>query len=214
MNPIRTSTEPNERTAAEPVDRPRIARSGVDVMDAIYGRRAVRSYTERKVDAELVRELLHAATQAPSAVNAQPWAFAVVQRREWLELVSDRAKVLTLASLKPGTPQWARRDVYSDPKFNVFYDAGTLIAICAATGDWHVNEDCALAAENLMLAAHGLGLATCPIGLAREALNEPKAKEDLGIPADFTVVMPIIVGYPRERPVPPPRREPRVFGWK
>jgi nitroreductase len=116
-----------------------------------------------------------------------------------------------LARLEPGTELSGHSAMLRDPSFNVFYDAGTLIVVCAAPGDWPANEDCCLAAQNLMLAAHGLGLGTCPIGFARGALNEPAAKQELGIPADHSVVLPIVVGYVRERPGPTPRREPRIL---
>lgn len=197
---------------ATPTARP--TRCGVDVMEAIYGRRAVRAYTTRGVDADTIHELIDAAIHAPSAVNEQPWAFVVVQDSALLKRISDRAKKLSLVHLKPGTPLWEHRAMLEDPSFNVFYDAGTLIAICAAPGAWPSNEDCCLAGQNLMLAAHGLGLATCPIGFAREALNEPDAKRELGVPADHSVVLPIIVGYPREEPQPTPRRPARILCWK
>lgn len=192
----------------------RPTRCGVDVMDAIYERRAVRAYTGRAVDADTIHRLIDAAIRAPSAVNQQPWAFVVVQDPALLKRISDRAKKLSLAHLKPGTPLWEHRAMLESQSFNVFYDAGTLIAICAAPGAWPPNEDCCLAAQNLMLAAHGLGLATCPIGFAREALNEPEMKRELGIPADHSVVLPIIVGHAREHPEATPRRAPHILSWK
>lgn len=184
------------------------------VLEAIRGRRAVRAYTARKVEAEVVRALIDAAVQAPSAVNQQPWAFVVLQDEALLRRISDRAKELTLARLEPGTPLYEHREMLADPETCVFYDASTVVVICAAPGSWPPNEDCCLAAQNLMLAAHALGLATCPIGFAREALNEPRTKKELGIPDDHAVVMPIVIGYPRERPAPTGRREPRILSWK
>jgi nitroreductase len=207
MKPNQEST-----TTIEPVAR--ATRSGVDVLDAIYGRRAVRAYTKRRVEHAKVRVLIDAAIQAPSAVNQQPWAFVVIQREDVLQRISERAKKLSLAHIQPNTPLWEHRALLENPAFNVFYDAGTLIVVCAApSAIWPANEDCCFAAENLMLAAHGLGLATCPIGFAREALNEPEAKLELGIPADHSVVLPIIVGYPRERPAAIARRAPRLLSW-
>jgi nitroreductase len=190
------------------------ARCGMDVMDAIYDRRAVRAYDERKVEADVVRRLIDAAIHAPSAVNEQPWSFVVLQDRAVLRRISDRAKVLSLAHAKPGTTLWDHRGMLEDPSFNVFYDGGTLILVCSDSGASQRIEDCCLAAQNLMLAAHGLGLGTCPIGFAREALNELSLKGELGIPAGHSVVMPILVGYPRERPSPPPRQPARIMSWK
>jgi nitroreductase len=137
-----------------------------------------------------------------------------VQDRALLGRISDRAKQLSLARLKPGTPLWEHHAALEDPAFNVFYDGGTLIVICARPAEWPPHEDCCLAAQNLMLAAHGLGLGTCPIGFAREALNEPEFRRELGLPDDHEAVLPILLGYPRERPRPTPRDEPRVLAWK
>jgi nitroreductase len=197
-----------------PVATDRRLRCGVDLFDAIYSRRAVRAYTKRRVEPEVVRRLLDAAIRAPSAVNAQPWAFVVVQDAALMKRISDRAKQLALARMKPGTPLWDHRAMLEDPAFNVFYDATTLVVLCAAPAGEQANEDCCLAAQTLMLAAHGLGLATCPIGFARAALNEPEFRRELAIPADHAAVFPLIVGEPREQPPPTERREPRVLAWR
>lgn len=85
------------------------ARCGMGVMDAIYDRRAVRAYTERKVEAEVIQRLIDAAVHAPSAVNEQPWSFVVIQDRALPRRISDRAKVLSLAHAKSGTPLWDHR---------------------------------------------------------------------------------------------------------
>jgi nitroreductase len=184
-------------------------------MDAIYDRRAVRFYSSRVVQPEVVRKLIDAAIRAPSAVNQQPWAFVVVQDASLLRRLSDSAKTLMLSSMRPGTPTWTHRPILSDPAFNVFYDADTLIVICAHFGtSWPANEDCCLAAQNLMLAAHGLGLGTCPIGFAREALNAPAWKRELGIPDDHAAVIPVLVGYARQTSPPLPRDELRILSWK
>jgi nitroreductase len=71
-------------------------------------------------------------------------------------------------------------------------------------------EDCALAAENLMLAAYGEGLGTCWIGFAQGYLNTPEGKNALGLPATWVPVAPIIVGHPTTMPPPVARKEPEV----
>jgi nitroreductase len=189
------------------------ARCDVSVLAAIDSRRSVRAYTERSVEPATIRALLDAATRAPSALNLQPWAFVVVQQRDLLSRFSARAKELSLAEARPGSPLWEHRDMLTDPAFDVFYAAGTLVVICATSHTSQASEDCCLAAQNFMLAAHALGLDTCPIGFARAALNEPLAKAELGIPDDHAVVMPIVVGYARARPAPTPRRPAHILHW-
>jgi hypothetical protein len=82
----------------------------------------------------------------------------------------------------------------ADPNYNIFYNAGTLVVICAKPGGLNPAEDCCLAAQNLMLAAHAAGLGTCPIGFARPWLNLSETKKELALPGDFEAVCPLIVG--------------------
>lgn len=186
------------------------ALAGVDVIDAIYDRRAVRSYKHRQVGADLISRLLDAAIHAPSAMNNQPWAFVVIQDETLKKRISDRSKQLLLAAM----PESEHRQALEDPAFDVFYGAPTVLVVCAKLGDpVHVEDSC-LAAQNVMLAAHGLGLATCAIGMARECMNEPSFRTELGIPDDFTAVLPLAVGYPRGKTEAPGRHEPRILGWK
>ncbi|MFA9387488.1 MAG: nitroreductase family protein, partial [Methyloceanibacter sp.] len=72
----------------------------MELLDAINGRMSVREYTEEPVNDAVLRELIEAAIEAPSAINQQPWAFIVVKDRECLTRISDRAKThLLKASL-------------------------------------------------------------------------------------------------------------------
>ncbi|HEY3319739.1 MAG TPA: nitroreductase [Planctomycetota bacterium] len=187
----------------------------MDVMEAIYKRRAVRAYTSRKVDRETIDKLIKAATMAPSAMNTQPWAFAVIQDSQRLNSISERALKMVLAAIAD-KPELAKlREKISTPGFNCFYGASTLIVICADSAGMNPLEDCSLAGENLMLAATAMGLASCPIGLARGLLNTPEVKAELGIGAEFTPVLPIIVGYADGAlPEAPPRNPTRVLCWK
>lgn len=185
----------------------------MELIEAIYKRRAVRSYTDRAVDQETIHKLLQAAVQAPSAINIQPWAFAVVQDRGLLKQYSDRARAYFLQMLGTTIPA-ELHEMVTDPSFNIFYNAGTLILVCATSGEQAAAEDCCLAAQNLMLAACDQGLGTCPIGFARPWLDLPEVKTELGIPADYTPITPFILGYPTELPPPVARREPKILFWK
>ena len=85
-----------------------------------------------------------------------------------------------------------------------------LIVIGASdAGAWGV-EDCALAAENLMLGAYAKGLGTCWIGFAQGWLGTEDGKAALGFSAEVTPVAPIIVGHPRQKPAPVPRKTPDI----
>ena len=164
----------------------------MELMDAIYNRRSVRAYTDKPVERGTVETLIGAAIQAPSAMNQQPWAFAVIQGAKVLGEYSDRVKAHLLKTMKPQSPLYTHRDALASREFNVFYHAGTLIIICAKPNGLNVEEDCCLAAQNLMLAAYGLGLGTCPIGFARPWLNLARVKRDIGIPGGYGVVFPVV----------------------
>lgn len=186
----------------------------MEVLDAIKGRRAVRAYTGTQVPRDLIHGLLDLAVQAPSAMNLQPWAFAVIQDAETLARISDQAKTAAIASMAVDSAHHGLREALDSPGFNVFYDAGTLIVICATSPGPFAQGDCCQAAQNLMLAAHALGLATCPIGLALPALRQAAMKRELGIPAGYFPAFALVLGYPRDIPAPPPRHEPEIVAWK
>jgi len=169
------------------------------VSEAIFTRRAVRAYTADVVPESDVRALLQAAVRAPTSLHEEPWAFVVIQNRDRLRRYSAMA-IGNEPSLPPG--------------FNIFYDAETLVVICARPKGTFAVADCWLAAENLMLAACERGLGTCPIGLAVPVLNRPDVKAELAIPADVTAVAPILVGVPRDDAPPTARKAPEILSWR
>lgn len=189
--------------------------------DFIYRRHSVRAYAADAVTDQQVYSLLDAAVHAPTAMHQEPWRFLVVQDREVLARISQRAKEMVRADaalhgnlLKP--PGAAGDGIVSplaDPNFNIFYDAGTLVVVCARDTNEFVVADCWLAAENLMLAASAEGLGSCCIGYAVAALNTPDMKATLGIPVDVQAFAPVIIGVPRGEPRGTPRRSPVVFNW-
>ncbi len=183
----------------------------MEAIQAIYERRAVRSFVDRKVPREKILELLNAAVQAPSAQNRQPWAFVVIQDSALLRSYSARAKALLLAA---GVTDEHVREIVSNAELDLFHKASTLVVICARRDRPDAAEECALAAQNLMIAAHALDLGTCPIGYARSFLNTPEVREELGIPAGYVPVFPIVVGSPRIDTAPMPRDDPQILCWK
>lgn len=179
--------------------------------DLMAGRRSVRAYDPTPIDSDTVHELLAAAVQAPSAMNCQPWGFSIVQDRARLRRYSDRAKALLLGALDPKSTRYA--ELLANPEFNIFYDAGTLVAVSVDAPGSYAEADCWLAAQNLNLAAHARGLGTCCIGFAVGVLNLPEIKQELGVASGGRVIAPIIVGEPRGTTPIVPRRPPRVLAW-
>jgi nitroreductase len=182
----------------------------MDIAEAISGRRSVREYTTRAVDEEAIRRLIDAAIKAPNAVNQQPWSFTVVRDQGVLDRISRAAKLHMLAALPATSHSDHFQSLLSNPDFQIFYHAPVLILISAtAQGPWII-EDCALAAENLMLAAHASGLGTCWIGFAQGFLNTPEGKKELALPEAWVPVAPIIVGHPSAAPPEVQRKAPEI----
>jgi nitroreductase len=169
----------------------------MDTMDAIHTRRSVRRYEDRQVPEELRRKLLAAAMNAPSARNGQPWQFVVID---------DRGTLAEIARLNPNA-QMCR-------------EAPLAILVCGdlglekSPGYWVV--DCAAAVENMLLAAHALGLGAVWTGV----YPRPERMEGLGkllkLPENVIPHSLVVVGYPAEQPPPQDRYRPeRVHhgGW-
>jgi len=184
----------------------------MDLMDAIYSRRAVRDFTPEPVDEKTLRQLIDAAIQAPSAVNEQPWSFSVVLDRALLARISAESKAHMLKTSAVGLLSHSPRfkQILNDPNFDIFYHAPALIVISAVAGGPWVLEDCALAAENLMLAARGLELGTCWIGFSQSWLGTADGKAALSLPPAYLPVAPIIVGHPKSAQPAVARKEPQI----
>lgn len=202
---------------------PNAQKAALTALDAIFTRRSVRTYSPQKLDDATVRALLDAAVQAPTAVHLEPWAFAVVQDPATLKALSDRAKStwsqdaahyreLNRSAGSPAAQAFAER--LADPDFNIFYDATTLIVICARPLGPFVVADCWLAAENLMLAATAMGLGSCCVGSAVPVLSSSETRSALEIPDDVQVVAPIVVGVPRGSVSDASRKAPDLLCWK
>ncbi len=168
----------------------------MEVMEAIRGRRSIRKFKTDPVGGELVEKVLEAGRWAPSRANTQCWRFIAVRHPE--------VRAHLAQTLPPGNR--ARPSVEAAP---------VVIAVCAELGKsgWHHGGlatdkgdwfmfDTGLACQNLMLAAHSLGLGTVAIGL----LDAPKAAEVLEVPGNMEVVLLLPLGWPDERPPAPPRK--------
>jgi nitroreductase len=187
----------------------------MDLIEAINSRRSVRKYTDAPVSKEAVEKLIDAAVHAPTAMNTQPWTFGVIQGSEKMLELSSKAKKYLLGILHMFPMMEGYRETLENPEFDIFYGAPTLVVIYARPQKSPAPQiDCAMAAENLMLAARGMGLATCWIGFAGFYLNNPDAKRELGVPADYDAVAPIIVGYPDGDAPPPEKKATEIVFWK
>ena len=147
----------------------------MEVLEAIRTRRSIRNYERRPVPEESVGKILEAGRWAPSANNSQPWNF-IVLRDEGV-----RREV-------------ARAATYG--KFLAEAPLGIAVVIDPAASR-HPVEDGAIATQNMILAAHALGLGTCWIG-SYGSTYEERVKEILGIPKGKRLLSIVSVGFPAE----------------
>ncbi|MBC7293369.1 MAG: nitroreductase family protein [Thermoleophilia bacterium] len=144
----------------------------------ILARRSVRRYTAEPVTEEQITTLLKAAMAAPSAANRRPWHFVVVTERKVLDTLAER-----------------------HPYAKMLFEAPLCIAVVGepAVSDYWV-QDCSAAAENILLAAAGMGLGSVWLGVHPRAEREQMVREVLGIPAGLVPLCLIAVGHPAEHP--------------
>ncbi len=181
----------------------------MSVFETILARRSVRSYLPKKVDNKTISNLLEAAVHAPTAMHREPWAFVVIQDKQLLLKLSDKAKSLYFAEHHHESTEHFSQ-MFNSPDFNIFYDACNLILICGRKTHF-AEADCWLAAENIMLSACAMGLGTCVIGCALPAFNDQEIRKTLNISDDFTVIAPIIIGYQNIIPAPSSRKSPIIL---
>ncbi|HID76261.1 MAG TPA: nitroreductase family protein [Planctomycetaceae bacterium] len=165
----------------------------MDTLEAIHTRRSIRKYESKPVPDELVGKLLAAAMMAPSARNAQPWQFVVITDRQLLQDVPRINRNAWMAA-----------------------EAPLAILICGdrslelSPGYWPV--DCAAAAQNLLLAAHALGLGAVWTGVYPRPERMEGLARLVGLPENVTAHSLIVVGYPAEVPASEDRYRPeRVY---
>lgn len=181
----------------------------MNIGEAIRDRRSVRDFRPDPVPAALLESLIDAAAWAPSAVDAQALTYFVIEGRDRLNEISRRIQIHALRHLPPAEALDTFRTL-GGADFDAFYRAPVILVIAApASSPWAV-EDASLAAQNLMLAAHGHNLGACWIGFARDWLQDADGRAAIPISDDLLPVAPIALGWPRSWPPAPPRRPPRI----
>jgi nitroreductase len=162
----------------------------MDIIDAIMNRQSIRHYLDKDVGDDIIKELVKAGCQAPSAHNRQPWAFIVTKDKEKMNeiaLNSTYAKFLPTASAA----------IIVCSHFDPLQQIPAL-----PSPNLHSSQDVAAAAENILLAALNYGLGTCWIG----DINDALLRRLFDIPADYRPMIIIAVGYPDPGHMTPKRK--------
>jgi nitroreductase len=160
------------------------------LFEAIKQRRSVRAYTTEDVSEEEVKKLIEAARWAPSAGNIQPWRFVIVRDAKIKQKLTEAALNQTFIEEAPVVIVVCADEAKSSRGYG--NRGATLYCI----------QDTAAATQNILLAAHTLGLGTCWVGAFREEL----VKKTLNAPTNIQPVAIIPVGHAAEKPRGPSRR--------
>ncbi len=207
----------------------------------ILERRSVRKYKDKQVPEKLVRRVLEAGRFAPSAGNSQPWRFVVIRDREMIEemekYVRLRCRVLKFLLNWQTSPlgrlAWLNTQItarvlpnlmhpipfgaitlIADGKLKLFHGAPTVILILMdKRGAAKPEVDVGICGQNMVLAAHSLGLGTCWVGFVEVFKFGTKWKKKLGIEWPYRLVEGIALGYPVGKPDGMIERELQEIDW-
>jgi nitroreductase len=161
----------------------------VDLFQAIQERRSVRAFTPEAVSDAMVAAMVDAARWAPSAGNCQARDFIVVKDPRVKRALSEAALHQRFIETAPVTIVVCANEGRSTPRYG---QRGRAL---------YCLLDAAAATQNLLLAVHALGLGGCWVG----AFDDRRVGDALHLPAGLKPVALVPVGYPREKPGPPPR---------
>ena len=191
-----------------------------DVFETIMHRRSIRRFERKQIEEAALQQIIQAGLYAPSAGGRQGVIFAVCQDREVNERLGKIKRANSHPRMATATSfvSHEQPSIADDPKLtNAFYDAPTVITMFAAKNFLFSVDDCAVAAENMMLAADALGVGSCYIGQGWTAFDDPYGQEILrqwDIPIEHYAVMQLLLGYAKEgdqHPAAKPRKERRVI---
>ncbi len=169
----------------------------MEVLEAITTRRSIKKYKSDDVPKELIEKICQAGLSAPSGLNKQSPVILAVRNKS----LRDR-----LSKLNAGSDPFHRNDP--------FYGAPVVLVVVADKNVPTYLYDGALVMENMLLAAHALGLGACWIHRAKETFETFEGKQilkDLGLEGEYEGIGNCILGYPDMLPADKPRLENRLY---
>ena len=188
-------------------------------------RRSCRNFTGRRLRKALLEDLVKIGVTAPSGTNSQSWTFTLLPTRKAVEtlagLVASYFERLNTTAEKTLLRKFLRLigkgelDAYyhgyyrkvkdalaewhESGKDRLFYGSPAAIVVGSRPGASCPAEDALLATQNILLAAHSMGLGTCLVGYAVAAMKQdPSIQKALGIPEQEDIHSVIALGYPDE----------------
>jgi nitroreductase len=183
-----------------------------EILNCIHKRRSTRRFTDKQISSEQLDALLDAAIWAPSGSNSQSWLFTAIQKKDVLlhlnELVREAFQHWVPDDNYPA--KLAIKKMSQKESFNFFHQAPTLIIASNVPDYENAMADCALALENIFLAAQSLGLGSCYINHLHWLRNDPNVRAyllELGIPKEHTICSSAAIGFIGAESAAPVRKE-------
>jgi len=232
---------PKEEKIDKAEELERLKTEFTETEKVIFRRRSVRLYRKKQVPEFMVKRILEAGRFAPSAANCQPWKFVVLRDPEIIKGITETVVKIckifrsVIDYRRPGFA-WTRpfikvfirllhSDLHpvpfsivpllADGKADVWWGAPTVIIIFKdVRGASNPDLDCGVAGQNMVLAAHSMGLGTCWVGFARAAFEYTnKWKKLLGIEFPYKFISSLAIGWPVSDPDGMVSRQTHAIDW-
>lgn len=182
-----------------------------ETLKTIKSRRSYKKFQPTQIKDEEIQMLMEAAIAAPTAMFQQKWHFSIVQNKEVLDNIIEAARE---GMMKSGMDFMVQRA--KDPSFNPIHNAPTVIIVSGAENTKFVDIDCALAAENILLAAESLNIGAGIMTSSEMWFTSPKGEElkkTVGIPDNYKHVCSILLGYKAPTELPDRTRKTDVYNY-
>lgn len=166
-------------------------------IEDIMTRTSVRAYSDREVKSEQIDTLLHAAMAAPTAGNKQPWRFVVIDDRAILDSIGENFNTMTMAKQASVAVVMC----------------GDVTATFDGEGQGYWIQDVSAASENLLLAAHAMGLGAVWCGIYPIMERVEQFSEMLHLPENVIPMACICVGYPAGETTPKDKWKPEYLHY-
>jgi nitroreductase len=147
----------------------------MELLEGLHTRRSIRSYTGETVSREQLHDILRAGTMAPSGLNNQPWRFVTIQSKDLLSKLSKLTKYSHIIANAPAC-------------IVVFIDTQ---AMYHETKDHQSMGACI---QNILLAAHGMGLGAVWLGEILKSARE--VRELCGLREQYDLMAVVALGRP------------------
>ncbi|MBT7628632.1 MAG: 4Fe-4S binding protein [Desulfobacula sp.] len=197
-----------------------------DLVRLMLSRRSCRNYKNKNIDKNILEDLIKIGTTAPSGSNCQDWTFTIIPTKKDVVRLAGKIglffrklnKLSENTFLRKGMALMGKKKLefyyenyyesvkesierYETEKIDrLFHGANAVIMVGGSKKSSCPSEDALLATQNILLGAHAMGLGTCLIGFAVNAIaNDVTLKSDLGVQKDEKIYSVIALGYPSER---------------